>query len=189
MAGQGCRINDQCASRRCVVMSGQCGTCAPRLSAGGSCVDDGDCTPPLVCTTPASGAGSCVMPVDLNAACDPASAPCRYSLSCRDGFCATPGGANVSCADFEDCDFRHGFLCNLSTFVCGSASASTTTCGAPASNGSLQYCPANGYCSTSGNCLAAALDNRPCSATGPLCTAPAACVNGTCTLPTSTDCR
>jgi hypothetical protein len=186
--GQACATGDQCASVRCAG-TGACGTCAPRLAARASCSVDGDCAPPLVCTTPATGTGTCVMPVDLGGACDPASAPCRYSLSCRDGACATPGAANVPCEDFEDCDDRHGLLCDFSTLVCAAASVSTTICGAPASNGNVQYCPASGYCSTSGTCLAAAPDNRPCSSTGPLCTFPAACINGTCTLPAATDCR
>ena len=186
--GQACASGDQCVSLRCTG-TGSCGTCSPRVGARASCSADSDCTPPLVCTTPATGTGTCVMPVDLAGTCDPASAPCRYSLSCRDGACATPGAANVPCEDGEDCDNRHGLLCNFSTFVCAAASPSTTTCGAPASNGIIQYCPASGYCSASGTCIAAAADNRPCSSTGPLCTFPAECINGTCTLPTVTDCH
>lgn len=184
--GQACRGADQCASLRCVVSTGQCGTCAPRGGAGASCLDDGDCTLGLICT----GSGTCFAPLDLNRACDPTTTPCRYSLSCRDGFCSTPGGAQTLCDDFEDCDDRHGYLCDQTTFVCGLASASTTSCGAPASNGNLQYCQANGFCSLSGSCIAAAADTRSCSlSAGPLCTFPAACINGTCTLPISTDCR
>ena len=190
ITGQACRTADQCASLRCLGSLGQCGTCAPRGGAGASCVGDEDCTLGLVCTIPATGTGTCVTPRTAGSACDPASTPCLYSLSCRDGFCSAPGRAQTPCEDFEDCDDRNGFLCNFSTFVCGSATASTTTCGAPASNGSLQYCPASGYCSLSGTCLAAAADNRSCSnSAGPLCTFPAACLNGTCTLPSSADCR
>jgi hypothetical protein len=188
-SGQACRNSNQCASLRCVFTDNLCGVCLPRGGAGASCAIDSDCLPPRVCTTPYTGTGTCAMPVGAGAACDPASSPCRYSLACLNGICAAPGRAQASCVDHQDCDDRQGYLCNFSTLVCGSATASSTICGAPATNGTLLYCPASGYCTDQFTCTAAAADNRSCGPTGPLCTFPASCINGICTLPSTTDCR
>jgi hypothetical protein len=125
--------------------------------------------------------------VGAGAACNPATTPCRYSLSCRGGVCSTPGGLGTACADHEDCDDRNGYLCNFTTGRCGAATGGNV-CNVSAADGSVQFCSADGYCTTAGTCIPAAADNQPCSATGAQCVYPAACIAGTCQLPTGADC-
>ena len=185
--GQPCRSSDQCASTRCVGTAGTCGQCAARAAAGAACASDSDCLPPFVCAvTAGTTTGLCVTPIESGLPCNPASTPCRRSLSCRAGTCQTPAKTGA-CADIEDCDERHGYLCNATTRICALATGGDT-CNLSAADGSVQYCSAGGYCAANGPCVAAAADARACSPSGAQCVYPATCTGGICVLPSGADC-
>ena len=183
--GQGCRADDQCASIRCSAPAfPACGQCAARVSAGSVCARDADCITGLIC----GGNKQCVAPRAIGAACDPMTAPCRESLSCRAMTCATPGPAGTACADQEDCDERNGILCNLATQRCG-VSTAAATCNFSTADGTVAYCGDNGFCAANGAaCIASAADGGACGANGPLCRFPFDCVGGVCTNVLTTDC-
>jgi hypothetical protein len=186
--GQPCGYDSQCKSGSCKGTSGLCGVCTPRSAAGGSCNGDGDCETGLNCANQI-----CVAPVADGGSCT-SSGQCKGISSCHNGICAAPLGAGQDCNATSDCDLLHGLVCGPGTKKCAAATLAQPgeTCGQV--NGTLIACAGGGQCagsagSTSGTCAAGLADGASCSDTsGPSCLNPAECINGSCTLRTSTSC-
>jgi hypothetical protein len=196
--GGACAETAQCsAGNYCNVALGMgCGVCAPRLRTGATCSADADCLAGVVCAKAGNAAtGSCTVPGTQGAACD-ATHVCLATLACAAGTCTATLGAGAPCSTTQPCDFLHGLYCNR-TNVC--AQIQTPAAGAPCglfANGTFAVCVASGKCkmadgAATGTCEAPAADGvARCDAiNGPPCLAPAACVNGACTLPDPAACH
>jgi len=192
--GQGCGSSWQCMSTHCEKTNGDCGVCAPRSAASGSCTVDEGCNLGLVCA-----AQKCVAPGALNASCGD-GAPCRGGLYCNttSHTCATPMGVGGSCdTDSNACDFAKGIGCNgfASPKRCEMVASAKggEACGIV--NNTLTICIVNNTCNgisliplqTMGTCPNPAADGQQCN-DKVHCMAPANCVGGLCRLPSSGSC-
>lgn len=192
--GQGCGSSWQCASTHCEKSSSDCGVCAPRSAAGGSCTVDEGCDLGLVCATQ-----RCVAPGALNAPCGDA-APCRGGLTCSaaNKMCVTPLGVGASCEnDKNACDFAKGVGCNgfASPARCEMVASAKggEACGIV--NNTLTICIVLNSCNgisliplqTMGTCPNPAGDGQQCN-DNVHCLPPANCVGGLCRLPSSGSC-
>lgn len=189
--GEGCGSSWQCMSTHCEKTTGDCGTCAPRQAASGTCSVNGGCQQGLVCT-----AGKCVSPSAVGGPCD-ANTPCRGGhLYCNAGTCAMRLGAGNSCAgNAEACDFRSGVACNIlsaaPTCQVVAAAQGGQACGIV--NGTLTICQLDNDCpgatlTQPGACVAPSQDGTACSPRHN-CLPPASCVGGICRLPSTAACQ
>jgi hypothetical protein len=185
--GEPCDSAAQCASMRCAFGSDSaCGVCSPLAEPGGTCAADSDCVFGAVC-----GGGSCRVPGQLAAPCDPAQR-CAYPWVCAGGACSDAHGPGEPCSFGADrCDRYQGLFCGasgkcgpwqsgLAGAACNQTATEWTVCGGGSS------CVA----SVEGAACAGPLpDQAPCRPDqAPYCLAPAQCVGGACTLPSSVSC-
>jgi len=190
--GTACAEDSQCSGGRCHIAAGTvCGTCGEPSNAGTACSQDDDCANGMKC----SAANSTCQPYGaMGAACD-ADRVCNPTYACVNGTCGAPGVANTPCTTSDECDELHGIFCDgtkctsvgfaPAAGACGLVSGVLTLCEGPA--GDCQGVAAPTY---RGTCVAAAADGAACDATnGPMCTAPAVCVNSVCELPDPTMCH
>lgn len=191
--GVACGDNAQCQGTICNRAKNQtCGVCSARVAAGGTCVRDDDCDYGEMCSKTAN---VCVKFGNVSDNCD-ADHPCKPTLVCKSGSCATPLGAGAACAGnllANDCDFGRGLVCNQKVCTQIQLAGGGQPCGLI--NGGVTLCSSNGFCrippaTTSGTCVAAAADGAACdTATGPNCLEPAQCVNGACKLSDPASCK
>jgi hypothetical protein len=193
--GEGCGSPWQCVSTHCERNSADCGVCAARAAAGGTCTMDEGCTLGLVC-----GAGRCVAPGAPGAACS-AMAPCRSDLYCSTptSTCATPLPLGATCmGDTGACDLRQGVSCNIfgSPQKCEMVAAAKGGDACGIVGNVLTLCIAFNNCnglsliplSTMGTCPNPAGDGQACN-DNVHCLPPANCVGGLCRLPSSSTCN
>ena len=166
-----------------------CGVCESSMPEGQVCETQTQCASGLTCA-----ANTCGALVDMGGACDPGH-QCKATLTCRAGTCAARLGLGETCVTKTDCDSAHGLYCNTQTLVCdavmlapvgqpcGDLPSGKTQCLA-----SSCITPSNG---TTGTCEAYAADGGSCgtAASPTTCLTPAACVQGTCTLPDPSACH
>jgi len=188
--GEGCGSSWQCMSTHCEKTTGDCGTCAPRQAASGTCTVTEGCTLGLVCTN-----GKCVNPSALGGACD-ANTPCRGGNTyCNANMCAARLGAGSSCAgNSEACDFGSGVGCNVLSAAPTCQPVASAQGGQPCGivNGTLTICQLVNDCAGAtlmqpGACVAPSQDGTACSM-GHNCLPPANCVGGLCRLPSTGSC-
>jgi hypothetical protein len=197
-AGAVCAVTAQCSAGRYCSFSGgkSCGVCSPLFGSGGSCSADSDCQSGLVCPKPNNAAtGSCTVPGAQGAACD-GTHTCLATLGCSAGTCTPTLGPGAQCSTTQPCDsLLRGLYCNrLNLCAQITTVAPGVACGLFA-DGTARFCSAGGKCkmadgAATGTCEAPAADGASCDATnGPLCLAPALCINGACTLPDPASCH
>jgi hypothetical protein len=182
--GTACGDNGQCSSGFCNINSGTCGACAAIIPAGSSCTNGG-CDTGLTCA-----GGVCKAPGAAGATCSD-TAPCKGSLVCKSGTCATPQtSAGGTCSPTaSDCQLASGIFCNQNS-VCANidTAAAGDPCGVVA--GALTVCKGSGACMSSGlsgTCASPKADGASCG-TNDKCLPPASCVGGVCKLPNPSSC-
>jgi hypothetical protein len=190
--GAGCGSSLQCQSGHCEKGGNNCGTCAPRQAANGTCTVDEGCARGLVCANQ-----RCVAPKDLGGDCDPQNSPCRANLYCDKNShqCAMRVGAGSPCsADSNACDPLQSVACNgfAATPTCQAVGVAKggEACGIV--NGTLTICIELDNCAGAslaqpGSCAAPAGDGEQCSDQRH-CVPPASCVEGLCRLPSVANC-
>jgi hypothetical protein len=180
--GAPCSTFSPCASTFCTGVVGDCGRCAPRLSAGAPCGTTSQCQRGLVC----SGTMKCALGGNVGAPCD-AERPCRLSLVCKGGVCSEKAGEGTGCTAHSDC--RADLLCSNSTNRCGLAIAAPM-CDSRRVDGTTLYCAGGGRCDAgfTGMCFAASVEGGVCSDTRERCLFPSSCVAGRCALPVRAAC-
>ncbi len=182
--GAGCEFDSQCQSTRCATTSDAwCGKCAPRIAAGGECVNDPlGCDYGLLCPN----SQVCTAPLQVNAPCTDSSF-CAPSDVCMQGICDPLLAMGVTCSDSTQCALS-------SSCVLGSSTAVDRTCTAPTyatqvgafCDYSSTYCTPPLTCvrvtdgGTTSVCQPATPDGQPC-ASGAQCEQPSMCVSGICT--------
>jgi hypothetical protein len=191
--GKPCGASSQCASNYCRV-DGACGTCAAKIADGQPCPNDEACGPGRVC----SRAGTCALPGSKGAACDDRSAPCLPTLSCVDKRCTTPLPQGATCEQAAQCDALAANCVGLSgvdrnACVNRTVAQPGAACG-EALGGPIGCFGGDDLCRGDGNvtrCVAPAADDAECGTSGRAlpCAWPAACVGGTCRLPSPTTCK
>ncbi len=180
--GEPCGVDTQCKSTNCKINSGECGACAPRVAAGGSCDVDDDCDANLTCAN-----GVCATPVPAGGACATTD-QCLRSLLCKNGTCAKGGAAGAPCEPQQQgCASFQGLYCDPESKVCAAASWAKVGEACGLVGGKYVACQqSNCY---NGTCAEYAADGAACNdETGPDCLQPASCVNGTCKLPSAASC-
>ncbi len=189
--GTACAEDSQCSGGRCHIAAGTvCGTCGEPSGAGTACSQDDDCANGMKCGT----ANACVAYGAMGATCD-ATHPCNPVYGCVAGMCGAPGAVNAPCTTSDACDQLNGIFCDgtkctsvafaPAAAACGLVSGALTVCQGPGS-----FCQGEMAPTYRGTCVAGAADGATCDATnGPMCTAPATCVNGRCEVPDPTMCH
>ena len=188
--GEGCGASLQCMSAHCEITAGNCGTCAPRSTATGTCTSDDGCVVGLVCANK-----KCVAPGAVGAACSDNN-PCRANLNCdkNTAICETLQPAGTLCGGNAGvCDVYHGAACNVfkaqANQDCETLSVATggNPCGIV--NGGLTLCVLNNSCTAlvNGVCPNPAMDGAACDS-NVHCVPPASCVNALCRLPSVAAC-
>lgn len=147
--------------------------CAALLGLGDTCSNDSDCESPLVC-----GIGS--------------------SWTCKHPALGVLG-ASCEPTETSSCAKWNGVKCDGMTKTCVAdpVPVAGEACGALATDAGTAYelfCTDGAKCvvdpsTQSGTCMQNAADGAPCSTTsGPLCSLPAQCISGVCTLPSPAAC-
>lgn len=181
-SGTACGDDAQCSgpSGYCRIAADQnCGTCATLGPIGAACDSARDCQYGLVCFF------TCMAPVAQGAACDGMTRQCPETLVCFNYTCSAHAQRGETCDPHADnCDRDHGLFCHPLEKVCSPYAMADV--GGPCGTGTI--CKA-GSCATS-TCVANAADGASCDARfGPVCSAPARCVNGHCQVPDPSDCQ
>ena len=181
--GFACGADSQCVNGYCKMDYFEaCGTCASRLSVGGTCTRSENCRPGLGCvgeTVP----GRCAVLAPLGAACT--EVPCAPSLTCVVGVCAAPLGLDAACTVNPDgCDFDQGLFCDSNTLKCAPKVIVSTggTCG------DVSTCAASGVCDNDQLCQPPVADGAPCVDLN-ACQYPAQCIDGVCVMQDPATCH
>jgi hypothetical protein len=191
--GAACGTDAQCASTACIDRGTTgCGTCAPRVAAGGACGDKGQgpCDYGTTCVSKV-----CKKLANAGEACT-ASGDCSFGLVCKSSACAQPDATGASCTPGADdtCDRSKGFYCHPTKKQCIAAKQGSVNgaCGFD-SGGEFTVCVGGAYCKTgasqlSGVCTKLVADGGACSDKDP-CQTPALCINGVCKVVDPSTCK
>lgn len=177
-----CYDGRQCQSGRCKRnnLSDNCGNCAAFETAGGTCLEDGDCDFGLTCLD-----GSCAKLGAKGEACTLDGKRCDAGLVCANGKCAEPADKGGACTQTGN-ECRRGLFCSGTT--CAEITAKVAALG--------ESCDAQTTCRKSscrgGKCIAYATTGSACGTetTGPAdCDGDNFCRDGTCEANTFPDCK
>jgi hypothetical protein len=179
--GTACAASTQCQSSYCKIDSSgasDCGVCAARSPAGGSCQASAACDEGLVCDY-GSSTPVCVTASGAGSSCDSTSV-CGDRLYCIGGICSTPLAAGATCTSAGECDYSRGLSCTSG--VCQSITVVGT--GQTCDNLALR-CRAQAYCSDATDagtrtCIARVPDGGACTEDIE-CQFFSECINGVCT--------
>lgn len=177
--GEGCNLNNQCATNYCDQVGYSCGKCAPEPAEGAACTNSQQCAEGMWCMPDST----CHKPAKRGQ-------PCSSTLSCATDSICVSGTCAARVQEGGHCDTSAGLYCDFNgkELLCGSTSSAcvaVTAKQAGESCATQSYCEKSGMCSN-GTCQPAAGDTGSCDdAAGPYCEWPALCVNGSCQLPTS----
>jgi hypothetical protein len=179
----------------------ECQPVAGPSANGAACADASQCQSAF-CNKPANATcGACGAAPTTGAQCDKTQHPCKSSLTCKNGACATPDGAGASCTPgakgdiFGSCDVLAGTYCDPRTSICAKINLVGAGQACLLVNGTVVLCSSKGACNapqgaTMGVCEAAAAPGANCDATnGPNCLRPAKCAGGVCKTPNAASCR
>jgi hypothetical protein len=173
--GATCRTDSQCQGRYCDrANSGPCGTCAERGAAGAECHLWNYCEPGLIC-----GNSRCVTPVNIGEACPNGFGCLPVTQACVDGRCAVAPREGEHCS--SSCDSSKPLSC-VGGICAVNPVASGELCNMPGD------CPPGNVCVPEPpvrRCTPLREDGQPCGTGYSFCRHPATCVDGVCTLPTS----
>lgn len=175
--GAVCGDHFQCKSTFCDSPNGMCGTCAPRLALGDSCVSNPDqCELGLVCDS------TCQTPVALNGGCS-SSAQCEAGLRCTTmNMCAKQPSKLGDPCDYINvgCDLAAGLWCDSGSSTCIAIDLAQPGQSCSVAAGSYTMCAAGALCYNQ-SCVATVADGTTCDGTGnPPCESQAECINGKC---------
>ncbi len=200
--GSDCATSGQCQSGFCAVPSSEvCGTCAEKPAAGADCsslpcADGYVClAASKTCALPGQDGGPCTSQDD----CD-LGFQCLGVVKSDGGTCAPGAPAGTPCDPQKlqgpvGCDGRQGLYCRGVSDGGGLCTAfALAAAGQPCGDvpgGVFTECVQAGFCAAldggprpsgaEGVCLGFAQDGASCDTTnGPLCEAPAVCVDGSC---------
>jgi hypothetical protein len=115
--GEACALDAQCQTGYCLrtATSPTCGVCVKLPGLGKSCTATLRCEPGLACAqTETNLEYTCVAYRQKDEACS-WNAPCRWSLYCKEGRCASRGPLGAACNTSSDCESRY---CNATTKLC-----------------------------------------------------------------------
>ncbi len=191
--GGACGTDAQCASTACIdTGTTGCGTCAPRVAAGGACgaKGQGPCDYGTTCVS-----SVCKKLANAGEACT-ASDECSFGLVCKTNACAQPdaGGAACTPGTGDTCDRTKGFYCHATKKQCIAAKQGSVNgaCGFD-TGGEYTVCVGGAYCKTgssqlSGVCTKLVADGGACTDKDP-CQAPAQCINSVCKVVDPASCK
>ncbi len=183
--GLACSSDFECSSGACVVSSGVCGVCTPRVAINAACTTSQQCPTGASC---ASGSMTC-KPIVLGGA----GAPCTTRLDCKYGFACSPSSTctpelttvGAACSPAADlCDFSHGLMCSTTTSKCAAIGVSNVggQCGFDQDGGISTLCKASDCAGGSvGTCVAGARVGEACDESANLyCMSGLSCLNKVC---------
>ncbi|CAN5461547.1 hypothetical protein BH09MYX1_BH09MYX1_42750 [soil metagenome] len=190
--GGACAGDAQCVSTACIdTGTTGCGTCGPRIAAGGACgkAGQGPCDYGTSCLS-----SICKKLGAAGEACT-ATADCGFELACKSNTCAIPDAAGETCVSGDDtCDRVKGFFCHPTKKQCIAykLAAINAACGFDA-GGDYSVCIGGAYCKTgaqplSGVCTKLVADGAACDDKNP-CQAPAQCNSGLCKIVDPASCK
>lgn len=183
--GQPCASDFECSSGACVVSSGVCGVCTPRVAVNAACTTSQQCPTGSYC---ASGSMTC-KPIVLGGA----GASCVIRTECKYGFACSPSGtctaelttAGAACSAAGDlCDFSHGLMCSDTTSKCAAIGVANVggQCGYDADAGVQVLCKSSDCAGGAlGTCVAGARVGEACDESANLyCMSGLSCLNKVC---------
>jgi hypothetical protein len=131
--------------------------------------DGASCTSDRHCLSGSCREDFCAQPGGVGDPCESAD-ECDYTLKCASGSCRAPGGEGDACVDSTDC--RFSFVCEAS--VCRRTGMSEISVGEPCR---LYGCTEGAYCDFAEEICKSAAVGEPCLST---CGFERACLEGSC---------